>query len=168
MDLEITPIQAAQTAPLGPFGGSSLCDAARCQNVASILNADPARRYVVPSAPGKRYDGDEKVTDLLYQCHRLSSGGKDFAKPFSQVEERYREIAEALSLSDAYREELQAIREKLPKETTPDYAASRGEYLCGIMLAEYLGWEFLDAAEVICFDADGKLDRGHKMLAAKS
>ncbi|MDR0929519.1 MAG: aspartate kinase [Oscillospiraceae bacterium] len=140
------------------FGGTSLCDAAHFQNVASILNADPARRFVVPSAPGKRFDSDEKVTDLLYQCHRLGSTGQNFDKPFNQIIDRFREIAEALGLSDNWQRELAQIRQRIPGEKTADYAASRGEYLCGKMLAEYLGWDFLDPTEVVCFDADGNLD----------
>lgn len=140
------------------FGGSSLCDAMRFQNVASILHADPARRYVVPSAPGKRFDSDDKITDLLYRCHALASRGEDFSAPLEQVEARFSEIAQALSLSDGWQSEFDIIRKRLPTEKAGDYAASRGEYLCGIMLAEYLGWHFLDAADIICFTEDRRLD----------
>ncbi len=140
------------------FGGSSLCDAARFQNVASILHADPARRYVIPSAPGKRFDGDDKVTDLLLQCHKLASAGNAFDEPFERIEARYAEIAESLSLSDAWCVALRGIRDRIPEEKTPDFVASRGEYLCGLLLSEYLGWDFLDAADIICFDSEGKLD----------
>lgn len=139
------------------FGGSSLCDAARFQNVASILHADPARKYVVPSAPGKRFDADEKVTDLLYQCHAHAAAGEPYDKPFAQIKARFQSIAEALSLSDAWEKELEIIYHRLSQEKTVDYAASRGEYVCGLMLAEYLRWDFLDAAEIICFDENGKL-----------
>lgn len=140
------------------FGGTSLCNASRFENVATILHADPERRYVVPSAPGKRFDSDEKVTDLLYRCHALASKGEDFSEPFEKIKARYGEIAEALGLSGHWLEELEAIGRRLPEEKTADYAASRGEYLCGVMLAEYLGWDFLDPAEFIFFDAEGRLD----------
>jgi len=112
----------------------------------------------VPSAPGKRSDSDEKVTDLLYRCHGLAIEGHDFSEPMAKIEARYAEIAEALSLSCRWKEELAQIKERLTMEATSDYAASRGEYLCGVMLAEYLGWDFLDAADIICFSEDGKLD----------
>lgn len=140
------------------FGGSSLSDASRFESVASILHADLDRRFVVPSAPGKRFDDDAKVTDLLYRCHSLAGEGKDFSEPFACVSARFQDIAQALSLSGRCQEELETIRQRLPQEETPDYAASRGEYLCGLMLAEYLGWDFIDAAEVIFFDSEGRLD----------
>lgn len=142
------------------FGGSSLCDAARFQNVASILNADPARRFVVPSAPGKRFDEDEKITDLLYACHALAAQGQDYSAPYARIEERFAEIASALSLSDGWKTALDAIYARIPQEDSPDYAASRGEYLCGLMLSEYLQWDFIDAADIICFDENGKLHSG--------
>ena len=140
------------------FGGTSLCDAAHFENVADILRLDPDRRFVVPSAPGKRFEGDEKVTDLLYACHALALEGKDFAGPLDKVGARFEEIARALGLSDRWARALSAIRERIPNERTADYAASRGEYLCGVMLSEYLGWDFLDPTEVIFFDAEGRLD----------
>lgn len=140
------------------FGGSSLCDAARFQNVASILRADSSRRYVIPSAPGKRFDDDDKVTDLLYRCHALAAGGEDFDEPFGRIAERFAGIAQALSLPDGWQAELDAVRQRIPMEETPDYTASRGEYLCGRLLAAYLGWDFIDAADVIFFDENGRLD----------
>lgn len=142
------------------FGGTSLADAARFQNVAAILHKDPTRRYVIPSAPGKRFDQDQKITDLFYECHMLAATGRDFSGPFCRVEERFREIATALSLSNAWMEALEEVWRRIPEEKTSDYAASRGEYICGLILSEYLQWDFIDAAEIICFEEDGKLHNG--------
>jgi len=150
------------------FGGTSLCDAARFQNVASILGADPTRRYVVPSAPGKRFDDDEKVTDLLYKCHGQMMSGEDFMKTFAKIEARYREIAEALSLTGRWQAEMDVIRGRFPQEKTADYIASRGEYLCGMMLAEYLNWDFVDPKDLIWFDRDGRLDAERTEAACKA
>ncbi len=140
------------------FGGSSLANAARFQNVAAILKADPSRRYVVPSAPGKREKTDEKITDLLYQCHSLAGQGQPIAEPFGHIRQRYLEIVEALSLSGRCAQELNEIEKRIPTETTPDFAASRGEFLSGLMLAEYLGWDFIDPVDIIFFDKNGRLD----------
>jgi len=150
------------------FGGTSLCDAARFQNVASILHADPARRYVVPSAPGKRSAQDDKITDLLYKCHAQAAAGEDFSETFGRVEVRYRDIARALSLSGHWEKEMETIRKRIPEEKTPDYAASRGEYLCGVLLAEYLGWDFVDPKNLVWFAEDGRLDGARTEAACRN
>ena len=140
------------------FGGSSLADAGHFRRVREILEADPARIYVVPSAPGKRSDGDSKVTDLLYQCHRLASLGQDFSGPFDQLSERYRSIHRELELTMDLESELEQIRQKIADGCDSDWCASRGEYLNGRLLADYLSWRFMDAAKVVFFKQDGTFD----------
>ena len=140
------------------FGGSSLADAAHFQKVRDILLADADRRIVVPSAPGKRSSVDVKVTDLFYQCNQLASAGKDIDEVFSRIEARYHEIARELGVSvdlDAY---LAEVRKQIQLGSGADYAASRGEYLNGILLAAYMGWDFVDPQQGIFFDAQGQLD----------
>ena len=140
------------------FGGTSLADAAQIKKAGDIIRADESRVYVVPSAPGKRFDGDIKVTDLLYRCYDLAAEGRAFSDPFRAVEERYRGILQGLGLSLSLEEEFQKIESCLRSAPERDYAASRGEYLNGLVLSSYLGCPFLDAAEVIFFDGDGNFD----------
>ena len=139
------------------FGGSSLADAAQFKKVAAIIHADPARRYVIPSAPGKRFSGDDKVTDLLYATHRAASRGEDLDSAFKKVTDRFDSIIADLGLNLSLEAEYIKIIADLKKGASADYAASRGEYLNGILLAEYLGYTFLDAADCILFDTDGNL-----------
>ena len=140
------------------FGGSSLADARQFEKVRTIVNMDPERTYVVPSAPGRRYDGDDKVTDLLYRCQRLHTLGKDYQDVFDLIAARYMDIAEELGLSADLLRELDEINEAITGGATADYAASRGEYLNGLLLADYLDMAFIDAAQVIFFRADGTFD----------
>lgn len=140
------------------FGGSSLADAVQFQKAKEIVLADPDRRYVVVSAPGKRYKGDEKITDLLYQCHALASSGAPFDHLFGRISRRFLRIAKDLSLSVDIETELSVIYESLRDGASADYAASRGEYLNGLLLADYLGFPFVDAAELIYFHDDGAYD----------
>ena len=140
------------------FGGSSLADAAHFQKVAGIIRADDARRYVIPSAPGKRFDGDEKVTDLLYALHRAYGGEGDPVPLFTKIKKRFDEIIAALQLNLSLDCEYLKIEKDLEKGAGADYAASRGEYLNGIILSAYLGFTFIDAATCIFFRADGQLD----------
>lgn len=140
------------------FGGSSLSDAHQFAKVRAIIQMDPDRAYVVPSAPGRRFDGDEKVTDLLYRCHRLSAAGKDYQDIFDMIAARYMDIAEELGLSLDLGRELDEINGAVGAGATPDYTASRGEYLNGLLLADYLDMPFIDAAQVIFFRADGTFD----------
>ncbi|NLG24739.1 MAG: aspartate kinase [Clostridiales bacterium] len=137
------------------FGGSSLADGARFARVRDIVLADPDRRYVVPSAPGKRFGDDEKITDLLYACYKRARLGEPIDDLFDCVGRRYLDIASALSLSIDLAPYLDEIRVRIMGGDSPDYAASRGEYLSGLLLADYLGWPFIDAAEVIKFDRQG-------------
>ncbi len=140
------------------FGGSSLADAAQFQKVAEIIRADAARKYVVPSAPGKRFKNDDKVTDLLYKSYALSSSGQDTAEVFGEITRRYTDIKNELGLTTDIESIIAQVKKKVDGGASIDYTASRGEYLNGILLAEYLGFAFIDAAEVILFDSRGVLD----------
>ena len=141
------------------FGGSSLASAEQFRKVGDIIRADESRVYVVPSAPGKRHDGDTKVTDLLYECYELAASGKNFYEPFLAVKDRYNEIIHGLNLSLSLTDAFDAIEDKLLHEPEKDYTASRGEYLNGLVMSAYLGYEFIDSAEVIFFDEAGNFDQ---------
>ncbi len=140
------------------FGGSSLASAQQFIKVANIIRADKERAYVVPSAPGKRYSADTKVTDMLYGCYALAEADQDFAKELQAIKERYQEIIDGLGLELSLEQEFQVIEKNFKEKAGSNYAASRGEYLNGIIMANYLGFEFIDAAEVIFFDENGEFD----------
>lgn len=140
------------------FGGSSLADASQFKKVKNIICADEARKYVIPSAPGKRNKKDTKVTDLLYLCHAHVETGIDLDDVFKHVESRYTEIVNELGLNFDIKKHLEVVKKDLEDGASKDYAASRGEYLNGLVLAEYLGYEFVDAKDVIVFDEDGALN----------
>lgn len=140
------------------FGGSSLASAEQFKKVESIIRADKERRFVVPSAPGKRSSDDIKVTDMLYDCYELAENEQDFTGQLQTIKNRYLEIIEGLSLELSLEEEFKVIEENFRKKAGSDYAASRGEYLNGIIMARYLGFEFVDAAAVIRFREDGEYD----------
>ncbi|MDR0220391.1 MAG: aspartate kinase, partial [Lachnospiraceae bacterium] len=140
------------------FGGSSLADATQCAKSAAIVRADENRRYVVPSAPGKRYDADKKVTDMLYACYAKAEEGGGFQKDLRQIQARYQEIIDGLELDFSLDEEFATIEKNFAAGAGRDYAASRGEYLSGLVMAHYLGWEFVDPAETVLFDEDGNFD----------
>ena len=140
------------------FGGSSLASAEQFKKVGEIIHADGERRYVVPSAPGKRFSEDTKVTDMLYDCYHLAEEGKSFKKELAEIAARYQEIIEGLSLSLSLTEEFKIIEKNFKDKAGENYAASRGEYLNGIIMASYLGYEFIDAAEVIRFEENGDFD----------
>ena len=142
------------------FGGSSLADAGQIQKAAAIIKAEADRRYVVPSAPGKRFKDDIKVTDMLYQCYALAEKGETFATQLAAIKDRYVSILNGLSMPEnLLDEEFVTISENFRKRFGSDYAASRGEYLNGKLIAAYLGFAFVDAAEVIFFQEDGTLNR---------
>ncbi len=149
------------------FGGSSLADAAQFRKAAAIIHDRENCRFVVASAPGKRFSGDEKVTDLLYRCADVLAEGKDCGAVFGQVEERYREIIRELGLDFSLEEDFACIRAQAAEHPDRDYLASRGEYLNARLLANYLGCAFVDATEGIFFREDGTLDeeRTYKTLA---
>ena len=137
------------------FGGSSLASAEQFKKVGEIIRKDPARRYVVPSAPGKRFSGDTKVTDMLYSCYGAAIKEKKFTEQLVQIQERYQEIIDGLGLTLSLDEEFQIIKENFGKKIGRDYAASRGEYLNGKIMSAYLDFTFIDAAEVVRFNDDG-------------
>ncbi len=144
------------------FGGSSLASAPQIAKAHAIIDADPARRFVVPSAPGKRDASDRKITDLLYLCHESAEQGIAFDEAFGIIDQRFREIASQLGVTldmDAMLGEVKAgMVENAQAGRGPDFAASRGEYLNGRILAERLGFAFVDPAEVIFFNDAGRLD----------
>ena len=151
------------------FGGSSLASAEQFKKVGEIIQADHCRRYVVPSAPGKRSSSDTKVTDMLYSCYNLAIREKKFTGLLDEIRARYQEIIDGLELDLSLDHEFEMIRENFSRKIGRDYAASRGEYLNGIIMANYLGFCFIDAAEVIRFDADGNLDdeKTNELLALR-
>lgn len=140
------------------FGGSSLASAEQFKKVGSIIRADKERKFVVPSAPGKRSSDDTKVTDMLYACYDLAEEGKDFKKELQAIHDRYQEIIDGLELKLSLDNEFKTIEKMFKEKAGTNYAASRGEYLNGIIMANYLGYEFIDAAEVILFNDDGEFD----------
>ena len=137
------------------FGGSSLASAKQFKKVGDIIRADKSRRYVVPSAPGKRNKNDTKVTDMLYACYEAASTGASYGKLLSAIKERYEQIIDGLELNLNLDYEFKTIEENFIAKKGSDYAASRGEYLNGIIMSHYLGYEFIDAAEVSFFDENG-------------
>ncbi|MDO5132490.1 MAG: aspartate kinase [Eubacteriales bacterium] len=141
------------------FGGSSLANAEQFKKVGDIIRSDKARRYVIPSAPGKRFSDDTKVTDLLYRMEELAKEGEDFSEVLKEIRSRFDEIIEGLGMTgfslDAQFEE---IEKKMKEDPDPDYAASRGEHLNGRIMAAYLGYTFLDPFDMIFFDDEGTLD----------
>ncbi len=145
------------------FGGSSLADANQFKKVKNIIKADAERRYVIPSAPGKRFSDDIKVTDMLYKCYEIASKEEDFSGIFQQICERYNEIITELKVDLSLEDEYKKIAEGFKNHIGRDYAASRGEYLNGIILAKYLGYEFIDAAKVVHFDEKGNYDEEKTM-----
>ena len=140
------------------FGGSSLASAEQFRKVGDIIHADEERKFVVPSAPGKRNPDDTKVTDMLYACYALAEEGKDFKAELAAIKERYQEIIDGLELKISLEDEFKTIEKDFKAKAGDNYAASRGEFLNGIIMAAYLGFEFVDAAEVILFDQDGEFD----------
>ena len=151
------------------FGGSSLASAEQFEKVGKIIHADSDRRYVIPSAPGKRSSKDTKVTDMLYECYEKAAGGKPFSKELNAIKDRYQEIISGLNLKSDLSGEFKIIEKNFSSRIGRDYAASRGEYLNGILMADYLGIPFIDAANVICFKTGGEFDaeKTNKVLGEK-
>ena len=140
------------------FGGSSLSDGAQFRKVADIVKSEPSRRYVVPSAPGKRFSGDTKVTDMLYECYDRTLKELDYSDIFDEIKERYDLIIQDLGINLTLEKEYNVIDSIISHRASRDYVASRGEYLNGKILAAYLGFDFVDAADVIFFNEKGVLD----------
>lgn len=139
------------------FGGSSLANAEQFMKVGAIIREEPARKFVIPSAPGKRFSGDTKVTDMLYSCYD-AAGQDDFDEQLNGIKQRYQDIIDGLGLSLSLEQEFDTIRKNFLAQAGRDYAASRGEYLNGIVMSAYLGFEFVDAAEVVRFREDNTFD----------
>lgn len=140
------------------FGGSSLASAEQFMKVGDIIRSDAERKFVVPSAPGKRNSKDTKVTDMLYACYAAAEAGEDFKAQLKAIKARYEEIIEGLGLDLSLEEEFKIIEKQFKEKAGDNYAASRGEYLNGIIMAAYLGYEFVDAATVIFFSENGEFD----------
>ena len=151
------------------FGGSSLASAEQFKKVGSIIREDEERKFVVPSAPGKRDDGDTKVTDMLYGCYALADADQDFRAELQAIRDRYQQIIDGLELPLSLEEEFAEIERMFWEKAGSDYAASRGEYLNGIIMAAYPGFTFVDASQVIFFDENGDFDgdRTNEVLSAR-
>ena len=142
------------------FGGSSMADAGQYRKIRDILLADPERKVVVVSAAGKRSKQDHKITDLLYLCYAHTQYGVDCSGVFEMITSRYREIARDLDLSIDLEPEFAALKAKLDnKSVTQDELASRGEYFSARLMADYLGFKFVDAADWVHFRFDGTVDQ---------
>ena len=151
------------------FGGSSLASAEQFKKVGNIIMSDPDRKYVIPSAPGKRFTKDTKVTDLLYRCYEAAVSGEDFSEILNQIKERYNEIIQGLGLDLSLDDEFSVIETSFKNKEGKDYAASRGEYLNGIIMAKYLDYEFVDPVNYIFFSENGRLnqEKTYKNLGKK-
>ncbi len=145
------------------FGGSSLADAKQITKAANIINSDGKRRFVVPSAPGKRFSDDVKVTDMLYKCNNLAMDNKSIENVFSAIIDRYNGIISDLELDMSLSDEFETIKKNILSKAGSEYAASRGEYLNGMIMANLLGYEFVDAADVIVFNEDGSFNNEKTM-----
>ena len=140
------------------FGGSSLSESSQFRKVKEIVISNKERTLIVPSAPGKRFKKDHKVTDLLYMCHQLASHGLNFEDVFKLVKNRYIDICEDLGSSINILEILDEVFKNIANGASKDYCASRGEHINARILAEYLDYEFVDSADIIRFDNKGKFD----------
>ncbi|MDD5867179.1 MAG: aspartate kinase [Lachnospiraceae bacterium] len=140
------------------FGGTSLADANQFRKVKKIIERDKGRRYIVVSAPGKRFSDDIKVTDLLIRCYENAVNHRPVGEVLTEVRDRFYEIIRDLGLHFPIDEEMEIIRRNLQKKPELDYMASRGEYLNAQIMAEYLGFTFVDPAWSVCFFSDGQLD----------
>jgi aspartate kinase len=149
------------------FGGSSVADAERIRNILSIIQLDARRRFVIVSAPGKRSKTDKKITDLLYLCHELAEQDLDIDEPFRLIRERYMEIAEDLGVGLDVQKLLSDLAEKIRKGASEDFVASRGEYLCARVVADFLQGQFVEAADHITIDSHGNvMEASYKSLGA--
>ncbi|MDR2296062.1 MAG: aspartate kinase [Clostridiales Family XIII bacterium] len=149
------------------FGGSSVADAIQIEKTRKIIEADPERRYVVVSAPGKRFDSDNKITDLLYLCKAQIDLSAPYDQVFQVIVDRFTATALALGLAVKPAERFAEIKARFESEPSADYIASRGEYMSAIILAEYLGCDFVDTAELIRFDKKGRLLYDETIAALK-
>ncbi len=140
------------------FGGSSVAGAEQVRRIERIIRADPRRRFVVVSAPGKRDKSDKKITDLLYLCQELAEQDLDVDEPFHLIRERYRELAAGLEVKSDVGGWLEEVHRAILAKASRDYVASRGEYLCARLLADYLGAGFVDTAGLVRIRDDGRVE----------
>ena len=141
------------------FGGSSMANAQQYAKVKSIVEYDESRRVVVVSAAGKRYQEDHKITDLLYLCHAHLKYGVSCDAVFEMIARRYLDIERELGLKTNLEREFAALRDKMDEGITEDELVSRGEYFSARLMADYLGFTFVDAAEWLLFNLDGSVDK---------
>ena len=140
------------------FGGTSVADADQFRKIADIIRENPERRFIVVSAPGKRYPEDSKVTDLLLDCYEKAAAGESFSEELDQIRTRFKDILTGLDLKFNLDKEIETLEASLLSNPEKDYTASRGEYLTARILAKYLGYTFVDPAWCVCFDEDGTLN----------
>ncbi len=140
------------------FGGSSVADHNQFLKIRKIVQSNPKRTVIVPSAPGKRHSGEAKITDLLYLCHDMAQKKVALDGTFTPLRDRYLEIEAGLGLKAGMASALEQLRRQIEEGATRDFVASRGEYLCGLLMAAFLGAEFVDPAETVFFDKAGRID----------
>lgn len=140
------------------FGGTSMADASQLKKVRDIINSDEERRFIVVSAPGKRFKEDNKITDLLYLTYAHIKFSVPYAPILEKIEDRYNLIKEELNLKTDLEKEFQIIRENLDNKCNEDYIVSRGEFLSALLLADYLNCDFIDSKDVIFFNYDGTVN----------
>ena len=149
------------------FGGSSVAGAEQFKKVKAIVEADPSRRIVVSSAAGKRSSADHKLTDLLYLCHAHLTYGVSCDEILDGIEQRFSEIREELNIGYDVVAEFRAMRAKLTKDTGVDELVSRGEYFTSKLLADYIGYSFVDAKDCVFFGFDGQVEAERSYAAIK-
>ena len=140
------------------FGGSSLADSSQFSKVKAIVESDSSREVVIVSAPGKRDSDDNKITDLLYLMHAHIRYGVSHEGVLSMIKKRYSEIRKGCGLTTDIGAIIDESFAGINKKTSVDFIASRGEYFSAILMAEYLGYEFVDAADWLCFEYNGKVN----------
>ena len=150
------------------FGGSSLADTEHFKQVAAIIKADPSRRFVIASAPGKRNSNDEKVTDMLYNCYNMIRNREDISEYYQRIVDRYLDIINGLGIDFDITGELEYIKNAMMARSGRDFAASRGEYLNSLILAKYLNFDFIDAENVVFFKDNGTFDEEKTNEAMKA
>ncbi len=161
-------MQKKESLWVSKFGGTSLANVEQIRKVCSIVRDEPKRRVIVVSAPGKEHGDDEKITDLLYACHRLSAQGRSFDEPFGIIRKRFLSIAKELSIGSTIEQQLEEVYTRIPHEKLPDYAASRGEYLMASMAAELLHGVFIDAEGMVMLTDRGNVDESsYSLVEAK-
>ena len=153
------------------FGGDEAANSREVMKTAEILTSDPSRRYAVVSAPGSA-PGSVGVTDMLYLCHSRFMSRENYDEILAKISERYTEIVTGLGLNFDVNAEIDMIRKSIEMGMSLDFVASRGEYIIAKIFAEYLGWNFVDAQEIVYFNKDGTPDRektfqyaGEKLLS---